>query len=237
MSLLLNGTSQYLSLTSALASGAPLTMACWFKSTSSTLNQALTTLNRQGSNDSLGLAVNGSVAGDPVQVYAGDPSFTTFGTAVGYVVNQWHHACGVFAAATDRRVFYDGGNKSTNAVSRNPASLGRTVIGAFWNNASAASIVSLFVGRMAHVGFWSVALSDAEVATLAAGALPSSIQSGSLVAYLPLTTDFTDSIGNTWTNNGTATIDSSDNPTMSGGGATVIPWYMYASQRVIGGPD
>lgn len=226
MSLLLNGTSQYLSLATALATAAPLSFAAWVKPTSVTGLRLVAGIGRSGQStvsNRFYLALNGGVATMYSAATAG--SSATAGTAG---TGSWQHVSGRTASVNSRFAALGGTLGSEQTTSRTPGSLNTSSIGA----SVATPVDSFFEGRLAHAAIWSVALSDAEIASLAAGALPSSIQAASLLAYLPLTSDFTDTKGNTWTNNGTATIDGADNPTMASAGK---PWVYAHLLNNVGG--
>ena len=62
-------------------------------------------------------------------------------------------------------------------------------------------------GQMAEVGIWNVALTDAEIASLADGMTCDKVRPQSLVFYAPLVRELIDARGGlTITNNNTATV-------------------------------
>jgi hypothetical protein len=177
--------SNHLSVDEAAVTAAPLTMACWFRSNSITVNQNLIAINRISSNaDYFGLAANGAEFGDPVQAYinGGNAGVVKAVTSTGFSASIWTHACAVFSSSTDRSAFINGGSKGTSSTSRTPASLGRTSIGVF----KSFSAVDALNGAIAEIGIWGAALSDAEVASLARGFSPSLVRPQSLISYWPL---------------------------------------------------
>ncbi len=181
------GSSEYLELDSAPVIAAPFTMSCFFNSDDITITQILLSVVDKDVDDNFwGLAASGVLGGDPITMNtstgAGNVSAAT---SAGFSANTWHHACGVEASATDRRVFIDGGSKGTNATSRSPANADRVSIGRI-GDSTPAFYTS---GRIAEVAIWNVALSDAEVALLAKGFSPLFIQPHNLVAYWPLIRD------------------------------------------------
>jgi hypothetical protein len=180
-------SSQVIYRTSAVLTAAPITMACWFKLTDITNFQALMSLARNNATfgDFFILAARGDVASDPLEANCFSSSPNGFGVAAttsGYAANTWHHGCAVFASATDRRVYLNGGSKGTNATSTNPISIDRTSIGALYRNTPAGYCD----GLLAEAGIWNVALSDEEAAILAKGYSPLLVRPASLVAYWPL---------------------------------------------------
>ena len=94
----------------------------------------------------------------------------------------WDHACGVTRSDTDRSAFVNGGSEGTSSTSRAPneSLYTKIVLGSNPPN----SIYS--DGKLSHVATWSVALSDDEIASLAAGAHPRQVRPDALVEYYPL---------------------------------------------------
>lgn len=156
----------------------PLTMACWFNTSVASTLQALMHIGLAtggGTASYFGLEVNNS---DQVIASARAGSTTNSAvTSTTYSTNTWSHACGVFASATDRRAFLNGGGKGTNATSRTPTSLSRYIIGLRNDNGGDLT------GLIAEACIWSAALDDSEVAALAAGYRPDLIRPGSVVEY------------------------------------------------------
>lgn len=184
-----NGSSQYLSVGSAVLTAVPLTMACWFNSDSTTTTQALVAINGNGSSGTgetrFAMVAGGALSGDPVAISAKNTSGTDglAQTSTGYSANTWTHAAGVFTSNTSRTAYINGGNTGTNSTSVTPNSLTRTVIGA----SNTESGVSFYANaRIAEVGIWNVALSAAEIASLADGMKCNRIRPASLVFYAPL---------------------------------------------------
>jgi hypothetical protein len=192
--------SNRLTISTALVTGAPCTLACWFNSTSLTANQNLVAITNAGGSTYLGIAASGTRAGDPVIAYVGTP-LALASSSLGYSANVWQHACGVFSSSTLRAAFLNGGNKGTDTNSSTPASLAFSSIGTY--NASGADAT---LGAVAEVGIWNVALTDDEVASLAKGFSPDQIRPQSLIAYLPLVRTTQDIKGNAWATAGTLTV-------------------------------
>jgi hypothetical protein len=174
-------SSHYLEYEGALVTAVPLTMACWFRSDSATVAQELMAIGRADSeNHYFGMNAVGSVGGDPIWAITssgGGPGQVQAATSTGYSANTWHHACGVWAAANDRRAYIDGGSKGTNASSSTPSGLTRTSIG----RRTLLTPLHYMSGRIALPAIWNVALSDEEVAALARGLDPRTIRPESLV--------------------------------------------------------
>lgn len=92
----------------------------------------------------------------------------------------WHHLCFVSSANNSRSIYVDGANKVTETTSRTPSGVNLTQAGLAGDSTLDANL------KIAHLSVWSVALSDGEVATLAAGALPFTVEPANLVDYYPL---------------------------------------------------
>jgi hypothetical protein len=99
--------------------------------------------------------------------------------------NVWVHFCAVETSNVSRAVFIDGGDKTTDVTDRSPAGADNMKIGVSPDSTPQAYMD----GRVAELGFWNVALTDSEVATLAIGVSPLMIRPASLAAYWPLIRD------------------------------------------------
>ena len=178
-----NGTTMYLENANAILSAYPLTMVGWFNSDSATGNQDILSIADGGGTHYFALNAGGNAVGDPVRAnVVGGGGTSVAQTTTGYTVGQWHHAAGVFASATSRAAFIDGGSKGTSAANNTPAGLTRTSIG----HKAVSARTAFFDGRIAEVALWNVALTDAEVAALARGVAPPFIRFDALVGYWPV---------------------------------------------------
>jgi hypothetical protein len=191
-----NGSNQYLSIGSAPATALPITMACWFNSDSTTVNQRLVGLYESGSSY-VDLGIRGADAGDPVAAVANtNGTVQIVGTTAGYSANTWHHACGVFTSTTSRTAYIDGGNSATgtNTIAQ-VGNISTTRIGNFFTD------IQYMDGRIAEVGIWNVALTQPEIASLARGMTCEKVRPQSLVFYTPLVRDLIDYKGGLTINN------------------------------------
>jgi hypothetical protein len=208
-----NGTTQYLQVGSAVLTAAPLTMACWFKAEAATGAYQLVTVSNAGTAGAatrFTLIAAGQVAGDPVRVVTTNTSNVSgvADTTSGFSTNTWHHACGVFESASSRTAYIDAGSSGTNTTSVTPTLLNRTNIGViFLQSVGGTSGTGFMDGQIAEVGIWNVALTTAEIASLADGMTCDKVRPQSLVFYAPLVRDLIDYKGGlTITNNNTATV-------------------------------
>lgn len=180
--LLDDASSQYLTNANAIVSATPLTMACWFYSDDATVLQTLMSIGQSADNTNFfSLHADGSVAGDPVRISRNGSVVAS--TTTGYTVNTWHHACAVYADATTRASYIDGGSKGTDSTSWTPSGMNVTSIGRLERNSTTKRYMS---GRVAWPAIWNVALTDAEVLMLARGFSPHMVRPEALVAFWPL---------------------------------------------------
>jgi len=156
-----------------------------------------------GASNLFGLSLQGNAAGDPVAAESlNAPTDVSANTTSGFTANVWHHACGVWASATSRVAYLNGGSKGTDTTSCTPTSLDRIGLG----NTAQSSPVRLLAGLLAEVGIWNAALTDDEVVALAKGFSPECIRPQNLVFYKKLIRKITDGRGPAITAVGSPTV-------------------------------
>lgn len=176
-------SSHYLQRSSAVVSGVPLTMACWFNSSSATLAQFLMSIGASASEDYFTLVARGDTGGDPMGAAVRSVATSAVANSTtGYSTGVWHHAAAVFTSSTSRAAFLDGGSKGTDATNLTPSGMALTGVGRL----SRLTPTGYTSGMIAEAAIWSAALTDAEVASLARGVCPTQIRPASLAAYWPL---------------------------------------------------
>lgn len=211
-------SSQYLK--APFVPAFPFTVSLWFQPTGVlentiwSLSDALTTVNyfRCRASGVQDFRLSAAAGGASNQITTG-----------AWVDGQWSHVACVVTSATDRALFADGGSKVTDTVSRAPAGIDDFYLGVLGQPTPSGYTT----GKLAHACIWNVALSDGEVASLAAGTHPFDIQPNNLVMYLPMTgSSLVDEVGGlTFTNFNGSTVDGMDNPVVaspSGGGSRVF---------------
>jgi hypothetical protein len=177
-------SSQYLSGTPGLTA-LPMTLACWFQIAASGTHYVLggvfnsTTTYMILNYDS---ASSGAVGAQGIMSSSGGElvnNGTTFST-----LNTWAHCAGSFSLSGSNLTvnnYFNGAHKASGtaatgaAVAFNNAQIGAFATPSLYHN-----------GLIAEFGCWNVVLSDAEVAALGAGALPSTVRPNALVGYWPL---------------------------------------------------
>lgn len=188
MSRTFNGTSgNHLNVETPVVTAPPFTLFGWFYSTSSNTDQTILCVGGQNSTftedrqlrlvsalGSVGYLIAQSRQGS-TQAYAQ--------TAAAPSINTWNSACGVFSANNSRAVYLNGGSKGTNTstVTVTTTDLKRTAVGLSRSLGNSAGMT----GQVAHPAIWNAALTDEEVAMLAAGLSPLRVRPQSLVFYQP----------------------------------------------------
>ncbi len=183
----LKASVEALNLGTAPVTAVPLTMACWFNVKDITTNYFIFSLGDQSTgNNYFVILAAGGVGGDPIAAQSSDSGGAPFAvSSSGFSADTWHHACGVYASATSRSAFLDGGNKGSEATENTPTGIDRLRIG----STADSSPVGWVDGAMAETAVWNVALTDAEVAILGLGYSPLMVRPSGLVFYSPLIRD------------------------------------------------
>jgi len=180
-----NGSTDHLRRGTVPVSGLPLTIACIANLDNITAQHYLVSFgDTAGNTNYLALIAKGDVAGDPIRAaYVTGGSPVQADTSTGYSLGTDHHVCAVFESTTSRSVYIDGGSKGTDTTSKDyPSGIDAMAVGRLERSSPAAYTN----GRVSHVAIWNVALTDGEVAALAAGASPLTVRAQSLVAFWPI---------------------------------------------------
>jgi hypothetical protein len=176
-----SNTGVYLSSGNAPVAGYPLSVAIWFQTAASGyIGYQLASLGDTVSSDAVYLATAGSPF--PVSWRQQNVGGTNVvDTTAAYGSQVWQHACGVSASDSDHRVYVNGGNKGTSSVQK--------ILNGFNQTSIATNLAHGFdfSGELAEFAVWNAALTDAEVATLAAGFSPLFVRPQNLQIYVPIT--------------------------------------------------
>lgn len=164
-------------------SAEPFTMACWGKPDDFTSHRCLMHIGSAsvgGHAWRLHFAITTGVA--RCLTYPGSGAGYADSTT-GATAGTWNHACAVFAADNDRRIYLNGGNKgtdTTNIAANTPNSIyiGR----GDWSSSSSYFPLD---GSIFWPAVWNVALTDIEVAALGAGLHPFLVRPDALVFFSP----------------------------------------------------
>lgn len=168
-------SSQYLGASSDVTgASAAWSFACWAKLETASVSQCIMSLATSGSaNHYFRLDVS---ATNVIRFRARDTGNSDALSSGTVTSGAWYHIGCKVTSTTSRHVFLDGA-KTSNTTSRSPSGYNRTGVG----RSSESSGTAYFDGIIALPTFWTTDLSDADFASLAAGAWPGSIESGSIV--------------------------------------------------------
>lgn len=186
MSRLFSGAGHLLQISTAVVTSYPSSACAWAKSSDLTLDQGLLWCGDVADNKEFACKISMEGAGTiPIADYcAAKVRSNADGgaeakTSIAYTANNWHHIAGVFPSISSRSAYLDGGSKGTNTDTVTPVGVDTTDIG---GEDGAGSMI----GDIAHVAVWNIALTDQEVASLAAGVSPLRMRRSALVAYWPI---------------------------------------------------
>jgi hypothetical protein len=177
-----NGTTNYMSVAAAPVTAVPLTLACWFKATTtpggSMFLIEITTAGSDNAYFALIADSTGVLKARTKQIGGGSSSFHT----TSYTDDEWHHGCAVFPAVNSRYCYQDGVKSTPETTSRTPASLAATWMCA---REDSPTHTQFYEGLAAHFAIWDVALSDDEVIEQATGLMPPYTRPSALKGYWP----------------------------------------------------
>jgi hypothetical protein len=202
-------SSRYLSTASTPVSSLPCTLACWFRITSTSNNTALVTLD-SGASSRIQISNNGSTFPKRAVQAVTFNSSNSFGrigiNESSYSANEWYHAAGVFETNSIINAYFNAniGTIVTSSPEVSVSGINKILVGA---RTSAGAVGQFHNGQIAEVGVWNVALTAAEVSSLAKGMTCDKVRPQSLVFYAPLVRELIDQKGGlTITNNNAATV-------------------------------
>ena len=234
-----HNSSEYLDQANVPVSSMPFTMSCRFfcptdAQQGSELQWDLMTFSDASQNDNWsGLYLTNASHPSPNKLLCsmdGESGSTGTATSTGtWSTSIWHHAACVFTSTTSRAVFLDGAKDTngTTVVAPTFGLLDKYTIGEWVRT---PNLVRYFNGHIAEVAVWDVALTDEEITALSKGISPLLIRPDNLVSYVPLVRDEDEDIitGNTFTANGTPTIETHA-PTSYPDGGEQSPAQIIAS--------
>jgi hypothetical protein len=199
-----NGSNQYLSTASSPVDGPPLTIAAWMRTTAASAPARVVAVGVSGETHRNQLGLTTQFA--QVQAVSVGPSVTTASNfeGGGVVANVRIHGCAVFQSRSNRLAYMNGTAGAQDFTDVGIQNTANTItVGAGW----ATTVGVYLAGDVAEVGVWNVALTAAEVASLAKGFTCDRVRPQSLVFYAPLIRDLVDLRGGlAITNNNTATV-------------------------------
>lgn len=170
-------------------------------------------------------------SGGTIRVNHGDGATTFAATSTNTLsTSTWHHVCWTRNGNADNKWWFD----ATNATADETESIDPPVSANSTDDFYAAGLTpeytgfgyTLLTGRLAHVAYWNVVLTGAEIASLAdKSTCPSSVQSSALKVFLKLTaTPVIDSaLGTTVVENGNPALESNAPPSLPSCGGAAAP--------------
>lgn len=183
-----DGSTAWAILGSAEITNEPVTFCAWVNTNSNTTTQIIYDLHDSAAAQNRhSVRVFMSSAG-VISAQSSDGAAQSSSSTTGTLSNNtWHHACGVIASITSRTSYLDGTAGTEDTNSRDTNTFNQTTIGV---TGGTTQIVP-WNGEIAEVGVWNVALTTAEIASLAKGFVPTCIRRASLVSYYPMVRDTT----------------------------------------------
>jgi hypothetical protein len=202
---------QYLSApdSSTLDITGQLTVACWAKSSGSySANRGLVSkYGFDGNQRSYVIYINAS--GFVGFALSTNGTFQATNVLMGSTAigTDWAHIAGVVTPSVRQEVFLNANSaavKTSGVLANIHSGTAPLWIGAQFTISTSDNV---FDGLIAEVGIWNVALTAAEIASLAKGMTCDKVSPQSLVFYAPLVRDLIDQKGGlTITNNNAATV-------------------------------
>lgn len=151
------GSSQYLTISSAITTAVPVSMVCRFNADHDTAAYVLMSICDTAALNFFALYAYGTIAGDPVGVRAGATGASYGVTSSGFTVGSWFTGAAVCSATNLRAAYINGGNKGTDTVNLTPVGIDSTFIGVYYNG---TTLTSYFDGKIAACAFYNLALFD-----------------------------------------------------------------------------
>ncbi len=186
MARLYNGTNMRSFTNGTPVTAAPLTLAIWCYPTSLSGLRCMLDINQESGAglENFSIGIDGNT--DTAWCEAGDGAETYVNSTTTLALNTWFHVAGVYASATSRTVYLNGGGSATSTVDRTPDGVSQINVGVYGRGNDGTGNFNFFAGRLAWASIWDVALSETEVIALAGGVLPLTIRPTNLVYCAPL---------------------------------------------------
>lgn len=206
------GSTEWLGNTSlAPVTAAPLTMACWFKTPTTSYQEAMWVGDASAADQSWSILLGSPTASRVTfRGRQGTPSDAV--TTTSFSSDTWSHACAVATSTTSRDVYLNGGGKASSTASEVPSGIDSMAIGM----ARDSSASGPFNGLIRLPAIWNIALTLSEITDLARGAHPRDIRPQSLVFFAELNAKYggvRDEVSGLWlTDNNTVGISPSQPP-------------------------
>jgi hypothetical protein len=203
-------SSQNLSVpdTTSLDITGQLSLACWAKSSGSYANNRGLVSKYIGSTTQRSYVLYITASGFVGFALSTNGTFQAANVITGSsaIGTDWAHVAAVVTPSSRQEIFVNaasGAVKTSSVLASIHSGTAPLQIGQQFSN----DVDNSFDGLIAEVGIWNVALTAAEIASLAKGMTCDKVRPQSLVFYAPLVRDLIDAKGGlTITNNNTATV-------------------------------
>jgi hypothetical protein len=166
-------------------SGVPFSMACWLYFTDATNDRPGIWIGDKdviNHRSQLQFQDSGAVFNFQYETASG----TSESSGGSMSVNTWYHLAGVAASVSSRIGYLDGAAQTEDTNNWGDlTAVDRVAIGA----EAGSTPVEYMDGHVAEAAVWDVALSQADITTLAAGYSPLFVKPQNLVFYLPMVRD------------------------------------------------
>jgi len=184
-----DGSSEYLQIDSTPVTAPPFTLACRAYLDADTNCYAMWVGDKDAGDEWYGIGY--STAANDFYAISRNTAVGYASGTVGVSTGTWYHVTAVFAATNSRTIYTNGADKQTGTTAVTVSGADRIAIG----RCADVSPLLYWSGMIAEAAIWSAALSDAEVAALAAGLRPTHIRPASLECYWPLLRTDQDLVG------------------------------------------
>ena len=159
-----NGSNIYVQETLGAAAVYPYTLAVWTRTTT-TSTQAIIQLADSSVPDHYSQIVILSDGRFQLSSRAGGGSQSAISPDTDND-GEWHHVAAVFTSATDRKLYVNGVEKASDTTNTTPLNLGRLSVGRMGDSTPSLH----YDGDVAKAQYYGVALTPAQIASLAAAA-------------------------------------------------------------------
>lgn len=232
MSVVLNGSSQYLGNGTGPVSALGFTVSIAIKPDIFTAAQQGWSFGDKSTGfNAVSLFHAGNIGGDPVRASVADTAggaFRVASTTSGATSTQWYRMTATFNSTTLMAVFLDGANKgSVGYVSTDP--FANSMPNHYVGRLASSLADQYFDGKLAGLCIWDTVLSDGTIANLTAAANPADVQPDDIVGLWHLLSDASATTGSNFTAFNSPTFDAADHPY-----TLFNPAWAINANRVIG---
>lgn len=182
MPIALNGSSQYLQWLGNSHAAYPFSLFAWLKPSSTSSTMFAVASGRLGLDEWQSILASNSAT---IQASERKTGSSAQAALSGALVTNWKPCLVVYTTAANRKVYYDAAS-ATDTANNAPTIASFDVFSIGKDPRTGQS--SYWAGEIAEVACWGAALSAGDLATLAGGAAPETVQAGSLIDCWPLQT-------------------------------------------------